>query len=178
MLIPGQTQEDGEAAPGSVKPLRRADVHVIEPMGSEVWIDVRIHTAHVDHPVGRDLLREKHQKCRAYGQHGYDVKQTGARDDSSGLGAASMAEPPQGRRLSFSDYYRTQALVRQGLAADSAAKRQASSELWAPLSCILLRGMRLGRPPTRSTHGPGPTLSRCPPQGRHLPDGRARCSVG
>ena len=44
MLIPGQTQEDGEPAPGSVRPLRRADVHVIEPAGSEIWIDVRTHS--------------------------------------------------------------------------------------------------------------------------------------
>ena len=36
-------------------------------------------------------------------------------------------------------HHRIQALVRQGLAAYSSAKRQASSELWAPLSCILLR---------------------------------------
>ena len=50
MPIPGQTQEDGEPAPGSVRPLHRADVHIIEPMGSEIWIDVRAHThtAHVD----------------------------------------------------------------------------------------------------------------------------------
>ena len=33
MLIPGQSQEDGEPAPGSVRPLRRADVHIIEPAG-------------------------------------------------------------------------------------------------------------------------------------------------
>ena len=33
----------------------------------------------------------------------------------------------------------TQTLVRQGPAAYSTAKRQASSELWAPLSCITLR---------------------------------------
>ena len=36
-------------------------------------------------------------------------------------------------------HHRTQTLVREGLAAHSAAKRQASTELWAPLSCILLR---------------------------------------
>ena len=110
-------------------------------------------------------------------------------------------------------------------------KRQASSELWAPLSCILLRAAwqslaecrpkptvarppnstipsptgyspntpqqarpslgpptihpilrgylqgpgpsRPGRNPQRiSFSGPGPTLSRCPPQGRHRHDGQ------
>ena len=73
MLIPGQTQEDGEPAPGSVRPLHRADAHIIEPAGSEIWIDVRIHTAHIDQPIGRDLLREEHTKCRAYGQQGFDI---------------------------------------------------------------------------------------------------------
>ena len=67
MLIPGQTQEDGEPAPGSVRPLHRADVHIVEPMGSEIWIDVRVHTAHVDQPIGQELLREEHQKCRPIG---------------------------------------------------------------------------------------------------------------
>ena len=42
-LIEGQTQEDGTPAPGSVRLLHRADVHIIEPEGSEVWLDVRIH---------------------------------------------------------------------------------------------------------------------------------------
>ena len=69
MLIQGQTQEDGEPAPGRVRPLHRADVHITEPTGAEFWIDVRIHTAHVDQPIamiGRGLLREEHQKGRAY----------------------------------------------------------------------------------------------------------------
>ena len=59
-------------------------------------------------------------------------------------------------------HHRTQTLVRQGLAAYSAAKRQASSELWAPLSCILLRAAwqslaecqpipTVARPPNSST---------------------------
>ena len=111
---------------------------------------------------------------------------------------------------------------------ESPRKLHPSSELWAPLSCILLRAAwqslaecqptptvarprnsstpvrldtndtpsearpflgqptktrspqrtpqrpglhRPGRPPTRNSLGPGPLLSRCPPQGRHLPDG-------
>ena len=44
MLIPDQIQEDGQPAPGSVRPVHRADVHIIEPQGSELWLDVKIHT--------------------------------------------------------------------------------------------------------------------------------------
>ena len=63
MLILGQTQDDGEPAPGSVRPLHRADLHIIEPTGTEIWIDVRIHTAHVDHqPIGKDILTVLRQK--------------------------------------------------------------------------------------------------------------------
>ena len=68
MLVPGQTQDDGEPALGSVRHLHRADDHIIEPAGSELWLDVRVHTAHVDQPIARDFLREEQQKCRAYGQ--------------------------------------------------------------------------------------------------------------
>ena len=36
--------------------------------------------------------------------------------------------------------HRTQLLVRQGMATYSHARRQASSDMWAPLACLLLRG--------------------------------------
>ena len=68
MLIPDQIQEDGQPAPGSVRPIHRADVHIIEPQGSELWLDVRIHTVNIDLDVSRELLREEVTKCRAYGQ--------------------------------------------------------------------------------------------------------------
>ena len=44
MFVPGQTLDDGQPAPGSVRPIHRADLHIIEPTGSELWLDVRIHT--------------------------------------------------------------------------------------------------------------------------------------
>ena len=64
MLIPDQTQEDGQPAPGSVRPIRRADVHIIEPQGSELWLDVKIHTVNPDLNVAKKLLREELTKCR------------------------------------------------------------------------------------------------------------------
>ena len=73
MLIPDQLQEDGQPAPGSVRPIHRADVHIIEPQGSELWLDVKIHTVGPDLPVAKELLREELTKCRAYGQRdGYN----------------------------------------------------------------------------------------------------------
>ena len=67
-LIPDQLQEDGQPAPGSVRPIHRADVHIIEPQGSELWLDVKIHTVNPDLTVAKELLREEMTKCRAYGQ--------------------------------------------------------------------------------------------------------------
>ena len=138
MLIPRQTQEDGEPPPGSVRPLRRAGVHIIEPAGTEIWIDVRIHTAHVDQPIGRDLLREEQQKCRAYGQQGYDINKLDQGMIPVVLEQHGRTAPGAQAFFQRIMHHRT-TLVRQGLAAYSTAKRQASSELWAPLSCILLR---------------------------------------
>ena len=68
MLIPDQTQPDGQPALGSVRPIHRADVHIIEPQGFELWLDVKIHTVAPDHSVAKELLREELTKCRAYGQ--------------------------------------------------------------------------------------------------------------
>ena len=75
MLIPDQLQEDGQPAPGSVRPIHRADVHIIEPQGTELWLDVKIHTVSPDLLVNRELLREEMTKCRAYGQrNGYNLQ--------------------------------------------------------------------------------------------------------
>ena len=162
MLIPGQTQEDGEPAPGSVRPLHRADVHIIEPAGTEIWIDVRIHTAHVDQPISRDLLREEQQKCRTYGQQGFDINKLDQGMVPVVLEQHGRTAPGAQALFQRLLHHRTQTLVRQGTAAYSAAKRQASSELWAPLSCILLRAAwqslaecqpipTVARPPNSST---------------------------
>ena len=108
MLIQGQTQEDGEPASGSVRPLHRADVHIIEPSGSEIWTDARTHTACVDQPIGRDLLKEEQQKCRAYGQTtGYDIN----RPDQGMIPVSAPAKALFQRLL----HHCTQSLVRQGL---------------------------------------------------------------
>ena len=68
MLIPDQIQSDGQPAPGSVRPIHRADVHIIEPQGSELWLDVKIHTVNHDRSVAKEFLREELTKCSAYGQ--------------------------------------------------------------------------------------------------------------
>ena len=75
MLIPDQIQEDGQPAQGSVRPIHRADVHIIEPQSSELWLDVKIHTVGPDLSVAKELLREEMTKCRAYGQReGYNLQ--------------------------------------------------------------------------------------------------------
>ena len=59
MLIPDQIQEHGQPAPGSVRPIHRADVHIIEPQGSELWLDVKIHTVNLDLNVAKELLEKR-----------------------------------------------------------------------------------------------------------------------
>ena len=162
MLIPGQTQEDGEPAPGSVRPLHRADVHIIEPTGSEIWIDVRIHTAHIEQPIGRDLLREELTKCRAYGQQGFDLNRLEQGMVPVVLEQHGRTAPGAQALFQRLIHHRTHTLVRQGTCAYSTAKRQASSELWAPLSCILLRAAWQSLAECR----PKPTVAR-PPNSMH-----------
>ena len=71
VFVPGQTLDDGEPAPGIVRPIHRADLRIIEPEGSELWLDVRIRTVAPGQPIARELLREEQTKCRTYGQrHG------------------------------------------------------------------------------------------------------------
>ena len=140
MFVPGQTLEDGEPAPGSVRPIHRADLHVIEPTGSELWLDVRIHTVAPGLPVTRELLREEQTKCRAYGQrHGYDLNQLDRGLIPVVLEQCGHTAPGAHAIFQRLIHHRTQLLVRQGLASYSHAKRQASSEMWAPLACLLLR---------------------------------------
>ena len=61
-----------QPAPGSVRPFHRADVHIIEPQGSElyiyIWLDVKIYTVAPELSVAKELFREEQSKCRAYGQ--------------------------------------------------------------------------------------------------------------
>ena len=73
MLIPDQIMPDGQPAPGSVIP--KADVHIIELTGSELWMDVKIPTVAPDLAIAKELLREEQTKCRAHGQrNGYNLQ--------------------------------------------------------------------------------------------------------
>ena len=74
--IPDQIMPDGQPAPGSVRPIHRADVHIIErPQGSELWLDVKIHTRGPELSVAKELLSEEQTKYRAYGQReGYNLQ--------------------------------------------------------------------------------------------------------
>ena len=119
VFVQGQTLEDGEPAPGSVKPIHRTDVHIIEPSGSELLLDVHIHTFAAGLPIARELLREEQTKCRAYGQrHGYDLNQ-------------------------FDQGMIPVVLEQYGRTAPGAhaifQRLQASNDVWTPLACILLR---------------------------------------
>ena len=42
MLIPDHVMPEGQPAPGSIRPIHRADIHFVEPQGSELWLDVKI----------------------------------------------------------------------------------------------------------------------------------------
>ena len=140
MFIPGQTLEGGEPALGSVRPIHRADLHIIEPSGSELWLDVRIHTVAPGLPVARELLREEQTKCRAYGQrHGYDINQLDRGMIPVVLEQYGRTAPGAHAIFQRLIHHRIQLLVRQGIASYAHAKRQASTEMWAPLACLLLR---------------------------------------
>ena len=135
VLIPDQTQRDGQPAPGSVRPIHRADVHIIEPQGSELWLDVKIHTVAPEHSVPKELPEEL-TKCRAYGQKdGFNLQalQKGMTPvvleqyGRTAPGPSSTASTITGyNSLSDKEPF-------------SFAKRTASSELWGPISCTLLR---------------------------------------
>ena len=137
MLIPDQIQEDGQPAPGSVRPIHRADVHIIEPQGSELWLDVKIHTVNVDLDVAKELLREEMTKCRAYGQrNGYNLQALDRGMTPVVLEQFGRTAPGAQAIFNRIIYHRLQLLVRQGTPY-SFAKQTASSELWGPISCTL-----------------------------------------
>ena len=139
MSRPDQIQADGQPAPGSVRPIHRADIHIIEPQGSELWLDVKIHTVGPDLPVNRELLREEMTKCRAYGQRaGYNLQALDRGMTPVVLEQFGRTAPGAQAIFNRIINHRLQLLVRQGIPF-SFAKRTASSELWGPLSCTLLR---------------------------------------
>ena len=139
MLIPDQFQEDGQPAPGSVRPIHRADVHVIEPQGSELWLDVKIHTVNPDLAVAKELLREEMTKCRAYCQRdGFNFQALDRGMTPVVLEQFGRTAPGAQAIFNRIIHHRLQVLVRQGIPF-SFAKRTASSELWGPISRTLLR---------------------------------------
>ena len=169
MLIPDQIQEDGQPAPGSVRPIHRADVHIIEPQGSELWLDVKIHTVNLDLNVAKELLREEMTKCRAYGQReGYNLQALDRGMTPVVLEQFGRTAPGAQAIFNRIINHRLQLLVRQGTPY-SFAKRTASSELWGPISCTLLRAAwqahaecaprisqaDLGNTPCSLPHSPG-----------------------
>ena len=94
---------------------------------------------HEDLGVAKELLREELTKCRAYGQRdGFNLQ-------ALDRGMTPVVLEQFGRTTSEAQAifnriinHRLQILVRQGLPF-SFAKRTASSELWGPISCTLLR---------------------------------------
>ena len=139
----------------------RADVHVIEPEGSEIWIDMRIHTAHVDQPIGRELLREEQQKCRAYGQtQGYVLNRLDHGMIPVVLEQHGRTAPGAQALFQRLLHHRAQSLVRQGLHCCASCSEQPGNPLqnvnlfpqWPGRRTV---PNRPGRTP-RSTHGPGP----------------------
>ena len=133
MFVPGQTLDDGMVAPGSVRPIHRADLHIIEPTGSELWLDVRIHTVAQGLPVTRELLREEQTKCRAYGQrHGYDLNQL---DRGMIPVVLEQYALPQGRMPSSKGSFIT---VPSSLSDKDLLPTRMPRDK-APLACLLLR---------------------------------------
>ena len=55
--------------PRAVFVIHRADVHIIEPQGSELWLDVKTHTVAPEHSVAKELLREEDCQLRAVGSY-------------------------------------------------------------------------------------------------------------
>ena len=131
MLIPDHDQ--------LVRPIHRADVHIIEPQGSELWLDVKTHTVGPDLTVAKELLREEATKCRAYGQRdGYSLQALERGMTLVVLEQFGRTAPGAPAIFNRIINHRLQILVRQGIPF-SFAKRTGSSELWGPISCTLLR---------------------------------------
>ena len=102
-------------------------------------ICVKIHTVGPDLTVAKELLREERTKCRAYGQRdGYNLQ--ALERGMTPVVLEQFGRTAPGAQAIFNRIinHRLQILVRQGIPF-SFAKRTASSELWGPISCTLLR---------------------------------------
>ena len=144
MLIPDQIQEDGQPAPGSVRPIHRADVHVIEPQGSELWLDVKMAGCQDSHSRAGPHGGQRTSPRRIDQMQG--IRPTGRlqlagprqRDDACRPGTKWQNNPGAQAIFNRIIIHRLHVLVRQGIPF-SFAKRTASSELWGPISRTLLR---------------------------------------
>ena len=132
MRTPDQIMPDGQAAPGSARPIHRTDVHIIEPQGSKLWLDVKIHTVAPELSIAKELLREEPTKCRAYGQReGYKLQALDKRMTPVVLEQYGRTAPGAETIFNRIAHHRLQLLVRHGMPF-SHAKRVASSDLWGP----------------------------------------------
>ena len=99
----------------------------------------KIHTVNLDLNVAKELLREEMTKCRAYGQReGYNLQAVDRGMTPVVLEQSGRTAPGAQAIFNRIINHRLQLLVRQGTPY-SFAKRTASSELWGPISCTLLR---------------------------------------
>ena len=100
---------------------------------------MKIHTVNVDLDVAKELLREEMTKCRAYGQReGYNLQALDRGMTPVVLEQFGRTAPGAEAVFNRIINHRLQLLVRQGIPY-SFAKRTASSELWGPISCTLMR---------------------------------------
>ena len=121
MLISDQIMSDGQPGPGSFRPIHRADVHIIEPAGSELWLDVKIHTAAPDLVIAKEVLREEQKE-------GYNLQALEKGMTPVVLKQHGRTAPGAQAIFNKIIHHRLQLFVRQGLPF-SDAKRVASSEL-------------------------------------------------
>ena len=99
----------------------------------------KIHTVNPDLPIAKELLREELTQCRAYGQReGFNLQALDREMTPVVLEQFGRTAPGAQAIINRIINHTVQVLVRQGIPF-SFAKRTASSELWGPISCTLLR---------------------------------------
>ena len=139
--------------------------NIIEPQGSELWLDVKIHTVNLDLNVAKELLREEMTKCRAYGQReGYNLQALDRGMTPVVLEQFGRTAPGAQAIFNRIINHRLQLLVRQGTPY-SFDKRTVGSELWGPISCTLLRAAWQAHAECTPRVGPadlGPTFDSLP----------------
>ena len=64
MLLPS----DSQPAARETRAVHTADIHIFEPNGTDIWVDVRIGMAKPDCSVPKELGRMEQEKRREYGQ--------------------------------------------------------------------------------------------------------------